>query len=314
MLYKGRSITSRRLLASIKYRVEDLLFNRLFEFWELLGFHITKKHYYEPIPDMKSLDDSLWDKKLKLVGISMNEEEQIDLLHSLSLRYREEYEEIPRGSVDAPSRYYINNGSFESVDGEILYCFIRHFRPSRIIEIGSGQSTCLSAEAITVNREEDPDYQCKLISIDPYPDKLLLSRLKGVGVQVQKGVQNVPLSFFSCLEENDILFIDSSHILKIGSDVQYEYLEIIPELKKGVLIHVHDIFLPFEYPKEQALEAHRFYNEQYLLQAFLSFNNEFKIIWAGYNMHTKYPNELEKAFSSYSRESRWPGSFWIKRI
>jgi len=111
---------------------------------------------------------------------------------------------------------------------------------------------------------------------------------------------------------NDILFIDSSHVLKIGSDVQYEYLEILPRLAPGVLVHLHDIFLPMEYPKNWILTDHYFWNEQYLLQAFLIHNVAMKVLWAGSYMHLQYPAILEQTFSSYNRGKRWPGSFWMQ--
>lgn len=122
------------------------------------------------------------------------------------------------------------------------------------------------------------------------------------------------MSVFKELGENDILFIDSSHVLKIGSDVQYEYNEILPRLNKGVLIHVHDIFLPLEYPETWVRQSHRFWTEQYLLQAFLAYNSAFKVLWAGHYMHWKYPDLLEKAFRTYNREITGPGSFWMRKI
>jgi hypothetical protein len=123
----------------------------------------------------------------------------------------------------------------------------------------------------------------------------------------------LPWSRFSQLRANDILFIDSSHVLKIGSDVQYEILSILPRLAEGVLVHLHDIFLPGEYPKHWVLDEHRFWNEQYVLHAFLCFNQRFQVVWAGSFMHTKHPELLEAAFRSYVRASRWPGSFWMLR-
>lgn len=119
---------------------------------------------------------------------------------------------------------------------------------------------------------------------------------------------------FQKLKENDILFIDSSHVLKTGSDVQYEYLEILPRLNKGVLVHFHDIFLPAEYPQKWILEDHKFWNEQYLLQAFLAFNDSFEILWAGSYMHLNHPDKLEQFFKSYNKNKRWPGSFWVRKI
>ena len=131
---------------------------------------------------------------------------------------------------------------------------------------------------------------------------------------ISSKVQEIPLSEFSKLKKNDILFIDSSHVLKIGSDVQYEYLEIFPRLNKGVIVHIHDILLPAEYRKEWVLKDFRFWNEQYLLQAFLAFNNNFEILWGGSYMHLKHPDKLEVTFSSYKRDENWPGSFWMKKI
>ena len=116
------------------------------------------------------------------------------------------------------------------------------------------------------------------------------------------------------LEAGDVLFIDSSHMLRIGSDVQFEYLEILPRLKPGVIVHIHDIFLPAEYPRNWVHDKHIFWNEQYLLQAFLAFNASFEVLWGGSWMHLNHPAELESAFQSYKRENQWPGSFWIRRV
>ena len=115
-------------------------------------------------------------------------------------------------------------------------------------------------------------------------------------------------------ENHDILFIDSSHVLRIGGDVQYEYLEILPRLARGVIVHSHDIFLPAEYPRHWVLEEHKFWTEQYLLQAFLAFNDSFEVLWAGSYMHLKHPEKLEEAFSSYKRERTLPGSFWMRKV
>jgi hypothetical protein len=132
------------------------------------------------------------------------------------------------------------------------------------------------------------------------------------------GVQTCALPI-SELKENDILFIDPSHVLKIGNDVQYEYLEILPRLNKGVIVHVHDIFIPCNYPKKWVLEKHRFWNEQYLFQAFLAFNNAFEVLWGGSYMHLRHPDKLEEAFNSYNRKTIWSGhvlgatSFYLRK-
>ena len=242
----------------------------------------------------------------------MNEQAQLDILSLFESRFRKEYESIPKEKASM-NEYYINNTSFGSVDGEILYCMVRNFKPSRIIEIGSGFSTILSAQAIMRNKLEDPTYDCIFVTIDPYPSKLL-DNLSGLSKIKRMRVQEVPINEFEKLEENDILFIDSSHVLKIGSDVYFEYLDIIPRLNKGVIIHSHDIFLPAEYHKKWVLKDHIFWNEQYLLQSFLAFNDSYNILWASSYMHLKHSDKISSAFRSYNPEKTWPVSFWIQRI
>ncbi len=287
---------------------------RFFCLWEKKGFHVTPVHFYSPIPEICSLPENIWKRESQLIGVDLNESAQIELL-SVFRRFKAEYDLFPIDKSSNPLQYYIHNGMLISVDGEVLYSMIRYYKPKRIIEVGSGYSTLLSAQAILNNKQEDPNYDCQLIAIEPYPNDLLKKGFPGLSKLVTKKVQEASLSEFESLEEGDILFIDSSHVLKIGSDVQFLYLELIPRLKKGVIIHCHDIFLPAEYPKEWAIEEGRFWSEQYLLQAFLAFNESFQVLWAGHFMHLHHPELLEKSFSSYNRMSpSFPGSFWLQKI
>ena len=305
-------------MVKIKIRI---LFNKVvrqfieksFPLWQRLGFHILPNDYYQPIPDTRTLKDELWLKQSDLIGIDINEECQLNLLFEFSTKFKNEYENFPKSKTTTPHQYYVNNGLFESVDGEILYCMIRCFKPRKIFEIGSGHSTYLSAQAALKNLEENGN-ECEFIAFEPYPNDVLKAGFPGLSELIPIKIEDVPLSKFDELRENGILFIDSSHVLRIGSDIQYEYLEILPRLKKGVIVHSHDIFLPAEYPKEWVMVEHRFWNEQYLLQAFLAFNSAFEVLWAGSYMHLKHPDKLESAFPSYKREERWPGSFWMKKI
>lgn len=283
-----------------------------FAFWQTLGIHVALNHFYEPIPDTRKLNGRLWSKNSDLVGIDINEAQQLQLLSRFESSFKDEYDRFPRTPVAAPHVYHVNNGMFESVDGEILYCMIRHFKPAKIIEIGSGYSTCLSAQAALRNKQEN-DRFCELIAIEPYPNKNLTKGFPGLTRLVTKKVEDVPVTYFQQLKENDILFIDSSHTLKIGGDVQYEYLEILPRLNKGVIVCFHDIFLPAEYRKEWILKRHYFWNEQYLLQGFLTYNDSFEVLWAASYTHLKHPDKLQKAFASYDKERCWPGCFWIRK-
>lgn len=283
-------------------------------FFQSLGLHVTPNHYYQPVPDTTKLKDNLWSEYSELVGIDPNQTKQLELLSLFVSKFRTEYEYFPKSKTATPHEYYLDNGSFVNVDAEILYSMIRYFKPQRIYEIGSGYSTYLSAQAMRKNVEEDIGSQCELVAIEPYPNETLKAGFPGLSRLIPNEVQEVPLTEFKNLTANDILFIDSSHVLRIGNDVQYEYLDILPRLNKGVLIHIHDIFLPAEYPKKWVTELRRFWTEQYLLQAFLAFNDSFEVLWAGSWMHLNHPEKLERAFSSYNRGSTLPGSFWMRRI
>jgi predicted O-methyltransferase YrrM len=281
-----------------------------------LGQYIARNNFYSPIPYLKELNEDLWSRHSELIGINSNEKNQLELLSSFASTYRDEYEQFPLEKTAILHEYYVNNGMFESVDGEFLYCMIRRFKPRRLIEIGSGFSTRLIVQSILKNKEVNDQYECRVTTIDPFPSGIVRKSCPHFSSLqlIYKKVQDVPLSEFSKLSENDILFIDSSHVLKTGSDVAYEYLEILPRLNKGVLIHVHDIFLPADYPKAWLFDSNLFFNEQYLLQALLAFNNNFEVLWAGSYIHLNYPDALEKAFNSYTRAERWPGSFWIRKV
>jgi len=288
------------------------IIKKTFLIWERLGFHITPNHFYELIPDTRTLKDELWLNQSELSGVNIDEEVMNNLLSKFSSKFKSEYESFPKTETSISYQYYVNNESFESVDGEIYYCMIRYFKPKRIIEIGAGYSTYLAAQALLKNKEEY-GINAKLIAIEPYPNDTLRKGFPGLTKLIETKVQEVDLSEFRKLKENDILFIDSSHVLKIGNDVQYEFFEILPKLSKGVLLHLHDIFLPAEYPKKWVLKKYLFWNEQYLLQAFLTFNSVFEVLWGGSYMHVRYPEKLEETFSTYNKKKVWPGSFWMRK-
>jgi len=189
---------------------------------------------------------------------------------------------------------------------------IRHFKPGRIIEIGSSYSTLMAKEAIESNTRENSLYNCEQICIEPYE----MPWLEKTGVQViRKLVEDVDVSFFSSLQNNDILFIDSSHIIRPQGDVLYEFLQILPSLNPGVVIHIHDIFSPKDYTKKHIVDDVLFWNEQYLLEAFLSCNSDFAIIGALNYLKTHFPDKLNAKMPVLrNHPDHVPGSFWIKKI
>lgn len=289
------------LIANIisKYFLNGLDYYTYFPFWEQNGFHITPNHFYQPIPDTRMLKNDLWEKESELVGIDMNVDFQLDLLRNVFPKYSEEYNKFPQKDTDIPYEFYFDNNLFSGTDALVLHCMIRHFKPQTIIEVGSGYSTFVSAKACIRNRNNT-----KLICIEPYPNETLKQGFPGLTDLIPKKVEDVDLDVFSRLESGDILFIDTSHVVKIGGDVNFLYLEVIPRLKKGVIVHIHDIFFPKDYPKSRVLD-------KYLLQAFLAFNSAFKILFCNSYRGLKYPSEMKSTFP----HSSWigGGSNWIQK-
>lgn len=302
------------LLQRAKLRAARLFAEKTFRIWQSLGLHVVPVDFYQPIPDTRDLSPNLWSGASEMPGLDMNEAAQLEFLRLCREKYKAECDAFPRQPTGDPFQYYEDNVYFRSGDAEILYCMVRDLKPRRLIEVGSGFTTLISAQAIRKNQEEDPAYACEFTAIEPYPNPPLNSGMPGLSRLIEKKIQDVPLEEFQKLEAGDILFIDSSHVLKIGSDVHYEFLEILPRLRPGVTIHFHDIFLPREYPEAWVRNKTRFWNEQYLLQAFMAFNGAFEVAWAGGYMRERHAEEMEKAFALFNRVERWPGSFWIKKI
>jgi hypothetical protein len=271
-----------------------------------VGVFPIRNHYYEPLFDSRMLRRPL-DQDRDLPGIDWNVNEQLNLLKCFC--FNEELKDIPTAKVDELT-FYINNGSFESGDAEFLYNLIRLKKPARVFEIGSGNSTLIAMKAIKNNQEEIPIYKCKHLCIEPYESP----RLEKTGVTVvRQRVEDVDKTIFSELSSGDILFIDSSHIIRPQGDVLFEYLELLPSLKDGVIVHIHDIFSPRDYLKEWVIDEVRFWNEQYLLEAFLTCNRNWKVLAAlNYLHHNHFERLLEKC--PFLTRDREPGSFYIEKI
>jgi len=299
-------------LRSIRY-VRYLILQSTFEFWQRLGIHVTLMHYYRPIPDTRELRQrkGLWENKSELVGIEMNESDQLIFARKVFPSFKEEYE-FPRRETRVPYEFYLDNPQFGPVDAEVAYSMVRHFLPKKIIEIGSGYSTYLMAKACLLNKERS-GVETELHAIDPYPRGTLVQGFPGLSSFTQEKAENIELSFYSQLDKGDILFIDTTHIVTTGGEVNCLFLEVLPRLRSGVIVHIHDIFLPREYPRDWVLRMRRFYTEQYLLQAFLVYNQSFKVLWCASYMHFHYPQELEAVFPNYNHQLCWPSSFWMQK-
>ena len=276
-----------------------------FQTWEKEGFHLTFNHFYQPIPDTRFLKEQLWTGEFSMRGVEMNEAAQLTLLRDAFPKFKDEYDSFPRAATSVPHEFYFENSFFSGTDALILYCMVRHFQPATVLEVGSGFSTRLAAKAATRNPGT------RVVAIEPYPEDALRRGFPGLLELVEKPVQDVPFEFFEQLGDRDILFIDSSHVVKIGGDVTYLFLEVLPRLRPGVIVHVHDVFLPREYPREWVVGEKWFWTEQYLLHAFLLFNSAFEVLMANSYLASRHMSEFQ---STFPRSPWWGGgSFWMRR-
>jgi len=279
---------------------------KAFELGEKNNIHITPVHFYQPIPDTSKLDIDMFNKQLHFNGINFRLDEQLKLVELFS-KFSDELNNIPKKPTKNKKQYYFENNFFGELDGIIYYSIIREFKPDLIMEVGSGFSTMIASQAASVNKNT------KIISIEPYPNNILKSGLPNLEKIDQKFVQSIPLNEFKKLQKNDVLFIDSTHIAKIGSDVNYLLLHVIPELNPGVLIHIHDFFFPYEYPEDWILKRKLFWNEMYVVWAFLIGNSDYEILTSNYNLIKNHFSELKKSFPFMSTSTGGAGSLWMRK-
>ena len=304
----------REIAAKAAWRIYSSTAGRIaFNAFQAIGLHVLPNHYYLPIPDTRRIDPSLFASESRLTGIDMREAEQLELLEQLGAGFKSEYEKFPRTAGEGGSaEFYLANGLFESVDAEVLYALIRHLKPRRVVEIGSGFSTLLILRAAAANAAEG--HPLALRSIEPYPREFLVQLAHSGSIDlVRQPVEKVDLAAFDDLSAGDILFIDSTHAVRTGGDVQRELLEIVPRLASGVYVHLHDIFLPADYPREWVMRRHWFWSEQYLLQAFLAFNSDYEVVLANAFLRARRPELLAALIPGYGATGDEPGSFWFRR-
>ena len=270
-------------------------------------------HYYSAIPDKQTglvTTSKSQVSSAPIQGINLNEDSQLSLMDELipfmkASSFRNEEKMVGH-------RYFNKNGIYGYSDALVLESMIRHLKPSRIIEAGSGYTSALMMDV----NEKYFNNSINLEFIEPYPERLftLLSDedKKRVVLRLQ-GLQSVDLSVFKNLEENDILFIDSTHVAKTGSDLLYLFFEILPVLRRGVFIHFHDIFYNFEYLPDHFNWAAGFgWNENYFLRSFLMYNNQFKVVLFSGLLEAKYKDRIAEKMPDYPFFTG--GQFWMKKV
>ena len=270
-------------------------------------------HYYSPLPDNRELareprHSQVWPTTPRATpGIDWNADGQRRLVTEVFAgQGRLEFADDESGDA---TEYWTGNDQYPPLDAWVLEAFLRELRPARTIEIGSGFSSLVTAR---VNREllgGSMAFTC----IDPYPRQVLLDGVQGItDVRVEQ-VQDTPLSLFDELDERDVLFVDTSHTVKTGGDVVWIYGEIIPRLRPGVVVHIHDAFLPGDYPEQWVREGWG-WNEVYLIHGFLTFNSAFEVLFGAQWMLHHASDAIEQAFPGFARHREGGGaSLWMRR-
>lgn len=280
-------------------------------FMDKWGYHLRLFHYYEPLPDFPSITQKQALKRHHSSCIDWNLEAQLDLVQILSL-YDTEIKQLAE-QQSASLKFDFFNDFYGELDAAVYYALLREIKPSTVLEIGCGYSTQIAALAIEKNKQEGKI--SKIICIEPYPEPRLTEANIDIKLITEK-VEDVDLKIFKQLEAGDILFIDSTHTVKFGSDVCREILEILPEISPGVWIHFHDIFFPYDYPPQWLIEERTAWNEQYMLEAFLSYNHSFEVILANHWLSVDYPQEVAKLWAGvlqWKEPYHNCGGLWLRK-
>lgn len=266
-------------------------------------------HFYSALPSLDERNAYLSNEKKwsnEIEGVNLNSENQIELLKI----FKQYHDECPfPDNKTEKYRYYFLNPSYSFTDALVLYSMMRNHNPKNIIEIGSGFSSSVMLDTNDLYFNGNINFTF----IEPYP-QLLRSLLRESDAKHKiypNKLQDIDLSVFTSLKENDILFIDSTHVSKLNSDVNMIFFEILPLLKKGVIIHFHDIFYPFEYPKQWIQEG-RTWNEAYMLHCFLQYNNSFEVHFFGNYLHKIEHTWIKANMPKYLNNSG--GNIWLRKI
>jgi Methyltransferase domain len=272
------------------------------------GFDFELRSFYSPIPDLSSIDERFWSEPSELPGIDFDLDRQLAFVGSELSEFLMEFAPSRVPTAD-PREYFLDNGLFGAGDAELLYAMIRHYRPRVVLELGAGFSTLVSAAAVCANQRAG--HETRLISCDPYADQDAVRRVDGLAELRPIAAESLDAAEYEALSSGDILFIDSSHAVRLGGDVVHLLCEVLPRLAAGVLVHVHDIYLPYPYPRPWFEQFSWYWAEQYMLQALLADNRRLQVLVGAHALWRDRRNELGRLISSTSTGEA-PLSFWMR--
>ena len=270
------------------------------------GVNIVPANFYSQIPLIDDINESFEyrNEGSEVYNAGVFDKDSIEtFIEELSV-YGEEFSPPMEGDRENPQGYFWKNPAFSYSDAMSYYCVLRHFKPEHILEIGSGYSTLVANEALKRNGHG------RLTLIEPYP-KEFLKNLESVDSIIESFVQDIAVKdLVELIESTSVWFIDSTHTVKIGSDCLYIYLKVMPEIKKDIIVHTHDIYLPFGMPRENALDRHIYWTEQHLLYAYLLDNPKTEVLFGSAYAKATLPDALTKLMAG-----KYPGgggSIWYK--
>jgi hypothetical protein len=266
-----------------------------------VGVQFVVKSYYSPIPDLRALPADVWDRRSELRGVAFDRAAAYDRVEGVLARYGGEL--APGDPIPLP------NDTYSWGDAHLLHAMVRDLKPGRIHELGSGFSTLLIAGACRRNEAEGAPAHYEVV--DPYPT-VAPPGTPAVTSFRRESAERLPLDWFASLGAGDVLFVDTTHTVKLGSDVNWIVLDVLPSLAPGVVVHFHDIFLPYEYPRTWPEDYGLYWAEQYLLQAFLSGNAEWEVLCPLQAFCREEPARF-RAVLPAAPEGTAGGAFWIRR-
>jgi hypothetical protein len=273
-------------------------------------YDLVPRNYYSPVPDLTQLPADIWERRSRLAGVRIDIDAGIATIEGELAPYLNEFD-FPVEGPRPPGEFFLANTNYGAVDAELLYAMVRARKPRRVVELGSGMTTLLIGAAARRNAADG--VATEHLAYDPYPRAQILGEEPPPPTRFEpKRATEVTLEDFARLEDGDILFVDTTHTVKLGSDVNYVVLDVLPTLASGVIVHFHDIFLPWEYPREWFESMDYFWAEQYLIQAFLAFNGEFEVEIPANAVAVEHPDRLTKAIPSFV-PGRRPGALWLRR-
>lgn len=266
------------------------------------GYHLVRADFYSPVPDIGSLPQDTFTRPDPMPGVDLRLDESVALLHQLA-PYIAEYGP-PEHQPGTTHGYHWRNSQFPLLDGEVLYAITRHLEPRRIVEIGAGWSSLVIADALERNGRSPESHRV----FDPFP----APHTHGLPTPVEAvRAEDIPAGVFSALADGDLLFIDTTHTVRPRNDVLRLVLEILPAVAPGVVVHIHDFFRPFEYPRF-LYELGLYWQEHYLVQAFLVLNHDFEVLIANHAVRELRAAEIASAFPG-ALDNRRGSSLWLRR-